>query len=155
MAWDIAVAGTLHLDEISTPAGHRSGQRGGSAVYFALAASRFAPVHLNGIVGADSAGDFVELLDGVGVRREGLVTSDRPTFRWHARHDYQHWVAVDTSSEEGCDPLWRPRLGEEAAAAPVLFLASMRPSLQREVLSQSGARLVGAELDDRVHRSAA
>ena len=145
MAWDIAVAGTVHLDEITTPAGHRTEQLGGSAVYFALAASRFATAHLNGIVGSDSAALITGLLDSAGVRREGLVVSDHPTFRWHARHDFEHWVAVDTSSEEGCDPLWRPELPVAAAAAPVLFLASMRPSLQSEVLAQSGARLVGAD----------
>jgi sugar/nucleoside kinase (ribokinase family) len=145
VAWDIAVAGTVHLDEITTPAGHRTDQLGGSAVYFALAAARFATVHLNAIVGSDSAAPFAELLDNAGVRREGLMVSDAPTFRWHARHDFQQWVAVDTSSEEGCDPLWRPALGEAAAAAPVLFLASMRPALQGLVLSQSRARMIGAD----------
>ncbi len=145
MAWDIAVAGTVHVDEITTPAGHGTDQLGGSAVYFALAAARYATVHLNGIVGSDSSDRFTEPLDAAGVRRDGLVVSDRPTFRWHARHDFDRWVAVDTSSEEGCDPEWRPQLPPQAANAPVLFLASMRPSLQSEVLSQSRARLVGAD----------
>ncbi len=145
MAWDIAVAGTLHLDEITTPAGHRADQLGGSAVYFALAAAGYATVHLNGIVGADSAARFAELLDSARVRRQGLVVSDGATFRWHARHDFDKWVAVDTSSEEGCDPLWVPELPGEVVAAPVLFLASMRPSLQSEVLAQSRARLIGVD----------
>jgi sugar/nucleoside kinase (ribokinase family) len=145
VAWDIAVAGTVHLDEITTPAGHRTEQLGGSAVYFALAAARHATVHLAGIVGDDSAALFADVLDSESVRREGLVVSQAATFRWHARHDFERWVAVDTSSEEGCDPLWGPALSTDAAAAPVLFLASMRPSLQREVLSQSTARLVAAD----------
>jgi len=41
MAWDIAVAGTVCLDDITTPHGHRENQQGGSAVYSALAASRW------------------------------------------------------------------------------------------------------------------
>ncbi|HSP64651.1 MAG TPA: PfkB family carbohydrate kinase [Candidatus Deferrimicrobium sp.] len=145
MAWDVAVAGTVHLDEITTPAGHRTDQLGGSAVYFALAAARQASVHLNGIVGRDSAAGFVALLDRAGVRHEGLVVSDEPTFRWHARHDFERWVAVDTTSEEGCDPLWGARLSDAAGAAQVLFLASMRPALQGDALRQSRARLVGAD----------
>ncbi len=145
MAWDIAVAGTVHVDDITTPAGHRAGQLGGSAVYFSLAAARHATVHLNGIVGRDRAADVGILLDEAGIRREGLVVGDGATFRWHARHDFEQWVAVDTTSEEGCDPRWRPRLPDDAAAAEVLFLASMRPSLQSEVLSQSRARLIGAD----------
>jgi sugar/nucleoside kinase (ribokinase family) len=145
VAWDIAVAGTVHIDEITTPRGHRSDQLGGSAVYFALAAARSARVHVNGIVGADVAAQFAELLDSAGVHRDGLVVSDRATFRWHARHDFEHWVAVDTRSEEGCDPEWHPRLPESSVSAPVLFLASMRPSLQNVVRSQSHARLIGAD----------
>lgn len=145
MAWDIAVAGTVHVDEITTPAGRRSDQLGGSAVYFGLAAARYGRVHLNGIVGADRAPGFAALLDTAGVRHDGLVVSDLATFRWHARHDFEQWVAVDTSSEEGCDPAWRPQLPDDTAAAQVLFVASMRPSLQNVVLSQSRARLVGAD----------
>jgi cytidine kinase len=145
LSWDIAVAGTLHVDDISTPAGDATGLLGGSAVYFALAAARSATVHVNGIVGTDHAAAFLELLRGPQVTTDGLVVSELPTFRWHARHDFDRWVAVDTFSDEGCDPSWRPRLAAEAARAEVLFLASMRPALQREVLAQSGARLVGAD----------
>jgi sugar/nucleoside kinase (ribokinase family) len=145
LSWDIAVAGTVHVDDIVTPAGAAAGLLGGSAVYFALAAARSATVHVNGIVGTDHAAAFLELLRGPRVSTEGLVVSDLPTFRWHARHDFDRWVAVDTFSDEGCDPTWRPRLPAEAARAEVLFLASMRPALQREVLAQSGARLVGAD----------
>jgi len=145
LSWDIAVAGTVHVDDIVTPAGAATGLLGGSAVYFALAAARSAAVHVNGIVGADQAAAFLELLGGPRVTTEGMVVSDLPTFRWHARHDFDRWVAVDTFSDEGCDPTWRPRLPAEAARAEVLFLASMSPALQREVLAQSGARLVGAD----------
>jgi sugar/nucleoside kinase (ribokinase family) len=145
LSWDIAVAGTVHVDDIVTPAGAATGLLGGSAVYFALAAARSAAVHVNGIVGADHAAAFLELLRGPRVSTEGLVVSDLPTFRWHARHDFDRWVAVDTFSDDGCDPTWRPRLPAEAARAEVLFLASMSPALQREVLAQSGARLVGAD----------
>ena len=145
MSWEVAVAGTVHVDDIITPAGSRSGQLGGSAVYFALAASARARVHVNGIVGRDRAAAFRELLANPAIDLEGLVVSEAPTFRWRARHDFERWVAVDTVSDEGCDPLWEPRLPAAAARAPVLFLASMRPSLQRAVLAQTSARLIGAD----------
>jgi sugar/nucleoside kinase (ribokinase family) len=145
VTWDIAVAGTVHRDDITTPAGHEPDLLGGSAVYFALAAAPHARVHINGIVGRDSAPAFLDLLDGAGVGTEGLVVSELPTFRWRVRHDFDRWVAVDTFSEEGCDPSWRPHLPPAAARAPVLFVASMRPALQREVLLQSTARLIGAD----------
>ena len=145
MAWDVAVAGTVHVDDITTPSERRPDQLGGSAIYCALAAARHARVHLAGIVGSDTAARFERILDDAGVDHDGLVVSTAPTFRWTARHDFDRWVATDTTSEEGCDPLWRPSLPAAAASAEVLFLASMRPALQRDVLAQSRARLVGAD----------
>jgi sugar/nucleoside kinase (ribokinase family) len=145
MTWDIAVAGTVHVDDITTPAGRRPTQLGGSAVYFALSAADPATIHLNGIVGRDHAADFIELLRHGFFNLDGLVISDGPTFRWHARHDFERWIAVDTVSDEGCDPSWQPRLPAAAARAQVLFLASMRPALQRDALAQSSARLVAAD----------
>ena len=61
MTWEVAVAGTLHSDDVTTPAGRRD-VLGGSAVYFSLAAARYAPVHLNGIVGSDTAPEYRRIL---------------------------------------------------------------------------------------------
>jgi sugar/nucleoside kinase (ribokinase family) len=145
VTWEIAVAGTVHCDDITTPLGRRPDQLGGSAVYFALAASRYARVHLNGIVGSDRADDVIAVLNAAGVGIDGLAVSEQATFRWHARHDFERWEAVETSGEEGCDPLWQPDLGVASRDAHVLFLASMRPSLQSEVILQSRAALIGSD----------
>jgi sugar/nucleoside kinase (ribokinase family) len=145
MSWEIAVAGTVHLDDIVTPHGWRPRQIGGSALYFALAAAPHARVHLNAIVGADAETELRRTLAGLPVELAGLAVSARPTFRWHAVHDFRHWVAETVAEEPGCDPEWRPRLSPEAARAEVLFLGSMRPSLQREILAQSSARLIGVD----------
>jgi cytidine kinase len=145
VTWEIAVAGTVHCDDITTPTGRRPEQLGGSAVYFALAASRYAPVHLNAIVGSDLAAAFTDVLRHAGIDIDGLAVSDEPTFRWHARHDFERWVAVETSSDEGCDPSWQPDLGGASRDAQVLFLASMRPSLQSEVILQSRALVIGSD----------
>ncbi|HEX6538847.1 MAG TPA: PfkB family carbohydrate kinase [Candidatus Dormibacteraeota bacterium] len=144
MTWDVAVAGTLHRDDIVTPHGRRW-SLGGSAVYFALAASRYAPVHVNGIVGEDTAAAYESLLRTEDIDVRGVVVSATPTFVWHATHDFERWVTAFEAAEHGCDPEWRPALGEASRAAPVLFLGSMHPGLQRAVLEQSRARLVGAD----------
>jgi sugar/nucleoside kinase (ribokinase family) len=145
MPWEITVAGTVHLDDITTPHGRRFRQIGGSALYFALAAAPHAPVHLNAIVGADVESELRRTLDGLPVDLGGLAVSDGPTFRWHAVHDFQRWIAETVAEEPGCESEWRPRLSPEAARAEVLFLGSMRPSLQREILAQSSARLIGMD----------
>jgi sugar/nucleoside kinase (ribokinase family) len=133
------------MDDITTPHGRRFRQIGGSALYFALAAAPHAPVHLNAIVGDDAEAELRQTLDGLPVDLGGLAVSDGPTFRWHAVHDFQRWIAQTVAEEPGCESEWRPRLSPEAARAEVLFLGSMRPSLQREILAQSSARLIGMD----------
>jgi len=144
VTWKIAVAGTLHRDDVTTPEG-RFESAGGSAVYFALAAARHAPVLVNGIVGSDTVDEHRALLDGLPVDTSGLVVSDLPTFRWHVVQDFDHWVVANESAEEGCDADWIPSLNSESRDARVLFLASMRPELQRGVLEQSRAGLIGCD----------
>ena len=140
----MAVAGTFHHDDLTTPAGRRD-VLGGSAVYFALAASRLAPVRVNGIVGTDTVGMFRTILDIPGVNLDGMVVSATPTFRWHAVHDFERWVTTYEASEPGCDPEWTPQLPPSSVGAQVLFVASMNPTLQRAVLDQSEARLIGID----------
>ncbi|MFN2582152.1 MAG: PfkB family carbohydrate kinase [Candidatus Dormibacteria bacterium] len=144
MSWDIAACGTLHRDDITTPHGTRT-SLGGSAVYFALAASRHATVHLNSIVGSDTVDGYRALLEATRVDIEGVVVSEHPTFTWHATHDFERWVTSHESAEPGCDAAWSPLLSTASSDAPVLFLGSMDPHLQLDVLCQSKARLIGAD----------
>ena len=144
MTWDVAVAGTLHRDDITTPHG-RQLSLGGSAVYFALAAALYAPVHVNGIVGRDTADEYAAMLRGATIDLSGVVVRDCPTFVWHAVHDFERWVTSSESADPGCDSEWRPDVNAATRAAPVLFLGSMHPDLQQAVLAQSRATLIGAD----------
>jgi sugar/nucleoside kinase (ribokinase family) len=144
VTWEVAVAGTLHSDDITTPVGRRD-VLGGSAVYFPLASARYAPVHVNGIVGSDTAGEYRRILADPNIDLEGMVVSESPTFRWHAVHDFERWATSQESSEPGCDPEWQPVLTERSRRAQVFFVGSMDPTLQRAVIDQSGAGLIGAD----------
>jgi sugar/nucleoside kinase (ribokinase family) len=145
VAWDIAVAGTVTLDDVVTPAGAVSGQQGGSAVYFALAASRYASVHAVGTVGGDGLASLRSTVEGCDVSIDGVEVAQVPTMHWWARHDFESWVTADECTEPGAYACWQPLLGTAAAAAPVLFVGSMRPDLQVATLRQSRARLIGSD----------
>jgi sugar/nucleoside kinase (ribokinase family) len=145
MAWEISVAGTVHLDDIVTPHGRRPRQLGGSALYFSLAAAPQARVYFNAIAGRDCEDELRDTLAGLSVDIAGLAVSEAPTFRWHAVHDFQRWIADTVAEEPGCEPEWHPRLSPDAARAEVLFLGSLSPALQTEVLAQSSARLIGMD----------
>ena len=134
----------MHRDDITTPHG-RAMSYGGSAVYFALAACRYAPVHLNGITGNDAATAYRQLFAGLPVDLSGMVVGNGPTFVWHAVHDFTAWVTSRESSEIGCDEEWTATLSAGSRRADVLFLASLDPQKQRTALDQSTARLIGAD----------
>ena len=123
-------------------------------MYFPLAAARYAPVHVNGIVGSDTAAAFRRILAHPGIDLEGMVVSESPTFRWHAVHDFDRWVTSEESSEPGCDPEWEPVLPERSRRAEVFFVGSMDPSLQRAVLDQSERGADRRRFHDRLHRAA-
>jgi sugar/nucleoside kinase (ribokinase family) len=145
VSWAITAAGTVTLDDITTPRGRGTEQQGGSAVYFALAAAPYVPVHLVGVVGRDAEARLRALAAGAGIDLGGLEVSQAPTFRWRAIHDFERWVTASEQAEEGAYASWRPRLSGAAAAAEVLFLGSMAPAAQLSALRQSRARLVGAD----------
>jgi cytidine kinase len=144
VTWDVAVAGTFHSDDLTTPAGRRDAL-GGSAVYFSLAASRYVDVHVNGIVGEDTVGEYRRILNVPSIHLDGMVVSSVPTFRWHAVHDFDRWVTSHESSEPGCDPLWEATLSPQSRNADVLFVGSMAPALQHRVIDQSSADLIGLD----------
>ena len=145
MAWPITATGTVTIDDVTTPHGRSTEQQGGSAVYFSLAAAPFALVHLVGIVGRDGEERLRRTAALAGVELDGLEVSGRPTFRWRATHDFERWVTACEEADEGAYRSWRPRLRGAAADAEVLFLGSMPPASQLEALSQSRARVVGAD----------
>jgi len=140
----VAVAGTLHRDDITTPYGRRTAD-GGSAVYFAVAAARYTRVFLNGVVGRDTEAAHRLLLSRLPIDLDGLVVSDAPTVVWHVEHDFERWVTRSEATEAGCDGEWPGTLAAESRTAPVLFLASLDPAKQLAALHGSGARLVGAD----------
>ena len=146
MAWQITVAGTVHVDDVTTPHGHRPREQGGSAVYFSLAASEFAPVHIAAICGRDSEPTLRRLFAHRQIDVADLRISSLTTYHWKAVHDFTKWVTSSESVlDSGCDAQWDGHLSAASAASPVLFLGSMAPALQAEVLHQSAATLIGAD----------
>lgn len=114
-------------------------------MYFALAAARYAPVHLNGITGRDTLPDFLSLLRGLPIDTGGVAVGTAPTFAWHAEQDFERWVTSSEAADPGCDPEWPGGLDEASRRAEVLFLASLHPEKQAAALDQSAARLVGLD----------
>lgn len=133
----IVVVGSVAIDAIETPTRSREQSIGGSATYFAMAASYHAPVQLVGVVGHDFPEEPQSILKRHGVCLEGLeVQPEGKTFRWRGRY-HENMNQRDTlETQLNCFEHFKPRLPAKYCASPFLFLANIQPSLQLSVLEQ-------------------
>ncbi len=145
VAWPITAAGTLALDDLSTPAGAARDEPGGSAAYFALAAADPGPVHVVAALGADGAAAGAALLRP-GLDLTGVVRLPGHTYRWRAVHDPATGAVTGDEQRLGVYRTWWPAVPAAAAAAPLCFVGSMAPGHQLSVLRQCRrARLRAAD----------
>jgi sugar/nucleoside kinase (ribokinase family) len=144
----ILVVGSVAYDSVKTPLGSREDTLGGSATYFAIAGSYFAPVSIVAVVGDDFRGEGLALLEQHGVDITGLKTVPGKTFRWageYSQEDVNSRETLDTQLNVFAD--FEPELTPEQRKKPYLFLANIDPELQIKVLEQMEQRpnLVAAD----------
>ena len=83
----LLVAGSIALDTLDGPFGHVTDELGGSALYFALAASLIVPVQLMAPVGAAEAGQVKAAVGSRPIDTTFLQVLDARTFRWRAHQE--------------------------------------------------------------------
>jgi sugar/nucleoside kinase (ribokinase family) len=137
-SWAITAAGSLGFDDLTTPAGRRREVPGGSALYFSLAASHFTTVRVAAVVGSDGS-SLLDLLDGAGVDRSSVDQLPGASYRWRAEHHPDQGVPIQEEQHLGVYMDWSPQLTPAARSSEILFLGSMHPLRQLEVLQQCGA----------------
>lgn len=146
----LLVVGSVAIDTVETAAGERCEALGGSAAYFAYAASFFAPVRLVGVVGEDFPDEYSAVLterpniDVAGLRRE-----PGKTFRWRGKY------SQDMNSRETLEVhlnvfgSFDPDVPTSYRDSKYVFLANGSPVVQRKVLHQvREPRLVVADTMD-------
>ncbi|HXF76542.1 MAG TPA: PfkB family carbohydrate kinase [Methylomirabilota bacterium] len=132
----VLVVGTVAFDSIETPFGCAERILGGSASYFALGASFFAPVRMVGVIGADFPQDYLDLFTQRKIDLEGIQREQGETFHWRGR--YHEDVNVRDTIELHLNVLagFKPRLPEPYRDAAYVFLGNIDPAMQLEVLDQ-------------------
>jgi len=143
------VVGTVAFDSIETPFGSAERVLGGSASYFAVAASFFSPVKIVGIIGQDFPEEYLEIFTGRGVDLEGLRREKGETFHWRGR--YHEDLNVRDTVELHLNVLsgFVPHLPESYRDAEYVFLGNIDPDMQMEVLRQlRRMRLVACDTMD-------
>ena len=152
----VLVVGTVAFDSIETPFGSAERILGGSASYFALAASFFTSVGIVGVVGRDFPQEHLDLFTRHGIDLEGLQRDSGETFHWRGR--YHEDINVRDTLELHLNVLsgFAPRLPEQYRDANHVFLGNIDPVMQMEVLDQiRGTPLVGCDTMDHWIRESA
>ena len=133
----LLVTGSIGIDTVETPLGRVDDVLGGSAIYFALAASLFTKVRIVGAVGEDFDLARLKPLTDKGIDTRGVeVRQGSRTFRWHGRY------AGAMNEAETVDVKLNV-LAERGTQIPAAFadsrfvlLANTHPALQREFARQ-------------------
>ncbi len=143
----IVVVGTVAFDSIESPWGCADRVIGGSATYFALAASHFTKVRLVAVVGEDFGCDHRAILEERGVDLAGLfVEKAGKTFFWKGRYGEDPNDRENIVTDLNVFERFNPVLPAEYRGSDWLFLANMDPDLQRAILDQvEGRPFVGAD----------
>jgi cytidine kinase len=138
----LLVAGSVALDTRDGPFGKVDETLGGSAVYFALAASLIAPVKVIAPVGADGAKRVAQAFSGRPIDSDLLEILEAPTYRWRAHQE--HGRNVDLGSSDDIYDSWKPSVPEGFEGWA--FVGSMRPDRQAQLMRMlAGAKLLAAD----------
>jgi sugar/nucleoside kinase (ribokinase family) len=132
----ILVVGSVALDSVKTPFGHREEVLGGSATYFSIAASYFTQVAIVAVVGEDFPDSHVAFLEQKGIDTSGLQRQKGKTFRWKGEYGFDLNTAKTLDTQLNVFAEFSPRMRPEHRGIEFLFLGNIDPDLQRSVLEQ-------------------
>lgn len=132
----ILAVGSVAYDSVKTPFGKAENVLGGSATYFAVAASYFSNVAIIAVVGDDFADKDLEVFRSRGVDTDGLEQVKGKTFRWSGEYSYALNDCKTLDTQLNVFENFKPRLLEKHRKTAFLFLGNIHPDLQREVVRQ-------------------
>lgn len=139
---ELLVVGSIALDTRDGPFGKVREELGGSAVFFALAASLIMPVKVAGPVGRDAVERVHHAFEGRPIDAGLLQVFDAPTYRWKAHQE--HGRNIDLGSMDTIYDLWEPQLPADFGGWA--FVGSMRPDRQAQAMRLlGGAGLLAAD----------
>ncbi|HLX63220.1 MAG TPA: PfkB family carbohydrate kinase [Planctomycetota bacterium] len=132
----LLVVGSIGIDTVETPTARRENVLGGSAVYFAYAASYFTKVALVGVVGKDFPARHRALMAERNIDLSGLEVADGETFRWSGKY-HENMIDRDTLEVElNVLGSFDPKVPADYANSEFVFLANATPAVQLKTLEQ-------------------
>jgi len=135
---ELLVAGSIALDTLEGPFGTVQDELGGSALYFAIAASLIVPVRMVAPVGIETLEQLKAVIGSRPIDASLIQVLDAPTFRWRAQQEAGR--NIDLGSKDSIYDRWEPN--PPAGFGGWAFVGSVRPDRQAQLME----RLGGAEM---------
>jgi sugar/nucleoside kinase (ribokinase family) len=132
----ILCVGSVALDSVETPFGKADRVIGGSAVYFAAAATLFSPVQLVGVVGDDYPMDELDFLARRGADLTGVQKVPGESFFWAGKYHFDLNSRDTLETRLGVFADFQPQIPDAFREAKHVFLGNIDPKLQHDVLDQ-------------------
>jgi len=132
----ILVVGSVAYDTVETPFGKAERVLGGSASFFAVAASFFVPVNLVGVVGDDFGEEQLKAFRGRDIDLEGLERVAGQTFHWAGKYSYDLNARETIFTHLNVFEAFKPKIPARYRRSEHVFLGNIDPVLQRDVLDQ-------------------
>jgi sugar/nucleoside kinase (ribokinase family) len=132
----ILVVGSVAYDTVETPFGRAERVLGGSASFFAVAASFFVPVNLVGVVGDDFGEEQLKAFRGRDIDLEGLERVPGKTFHWAGKYSFDLNARETIFTHLNVFEAFKPKIPARYRRSEHVFLGNIDPVLQRDVLDQ-------------------
>lgn len=142
----LLVVGSVAFDNIRTPYGHAEDIAGGSATYFSVTASHFAPVNIVAVVGEDFGDVQMEMFRGRAIDTQGIERAKGKTFRWRGEYNGNMNEARTLETQLNVFQSFSPKIPAAYLNSEFVFLGNIDPVLQLHVRRQlPKARLVACD----------
>jgi sugar/nucleoside kinase (ribokinase family) len=135
----ILVVGSVALDTVKTPFGQVEDVLGGAVSYFSLAASLYDRVNMVAVVGEDFPRRYLDEFRARRIDTAGLQVRPGQTFRWGADYHLDMNSRDTLYTELGVFGDFHPDIPESHRRSDLVFLATIQPTLQLNVLKQARA----------------
>ena len=132
----ILTVGSIALDNLETIKGKKERVLGGSATYFAMAASQFTETRIVGVVGTDFTNEGHEIFNSNNIDNKNLQIIDGETFAWGGKYSDDFSSRDTLFTNLGVFENFKPKIREEHINTPIVFLGNIHPELQMDVINQ-------------------
>ena len=133
---NILTVGSIAFDSIKTIKGSCNNIIGGSSTYFSIAASKYANVHIVGIVGNDFPQSGWELYSNNNIDVSNVQVKEGKTFSWGGEYSDNFSSRQTLYTDLGVFEHFTPAINTSTLQSKYVFLGNIQPSLQLQVKKQ-------------------